>query len=83
MGIITTRPPVALRAKVMTAMLTASGLGGPAARLLVGPVYNWLGNAGVWVLLAGGVSLGAVLFVTAAALRGGELDLPQATPTTA
>ncbi len=83
MGIITTRPPVALRAKVMTAMLTASGLGGPAARLLVGPVYNWLGNAGVWVLLAGGVSLGALLFVTAAVLRGGELDLPQATPTTA
>jgi predicted MFS family arabinose efflux permease len=83
MAIMTTRPPVALRAKVMTAVLTASGLGGPVGRLLVGPVYNWTGNAGVWVLLAGGVSLGAVLFATVAAVRGRELDLPQATPTTA
>jgi predicted MFS family arabinose efflux permease len=83
MAIMTTRPPVALRAKVMTAVLTASGLGGPVGRLLVGPVYNWSGNAGVWVLLAGGVSLGAVLFATVAVVRGRELDLPQATPTTA
>jgi hypothetical protein len=67
----------------MTAVLTASGLGGPVGRLLVGPVYNWTGNAGVWVLLAGGVSLGAVLFATVAVVRGRELDLHQATPTTA
>ena len=30
MGILSTRPPLALRAKVMTAVMTASGLGGPA-----------------------------------------------------
>ena len=74
MGIISTRPPVALRAKVMTAVMTASGLGVPLGRLLVGPVYSAGGNAGVWIAIAGGTSLGAALFV-AAALRGSaEVD---------
>ena len=81
MGILTTRPPVALRAKVMTATLTASGLGGPGMRLLVGPVYKWHGNMGVWILLAGGLSLGAALF-SLAAMRGDAADL-QATATIA
>jgi MFS family permease len=66
-AIITTRPPAAVRAKVMTAVFTASGLGGPGGRLLVGPVYRSWGNGGVWTLLAGGVSLGALLFVGAVA----------------
>ena len=82
MGIITTRPPAALRAKVMTATLTASGLGGPGMRLLVGPVYAWGGNAAVWVLLAGGISLGALLF-SAAALYGDARDAAPATATVA
>lgn len=73
MAIITTRPPAAVRAKVMTAIITASGLAGPGDRLLIGPIYNAWGNTGVWILLAGGVSLGAVLF-SAAALRGARLD---------
>jgi MFS family permease len=81
MAIITTRPPVALRAKVMTAMLTASGLGGPAVRVLVGPIYAAWGNSGVWIALAGGLSLGALLFCTTA-LTTPE-PVPQATPTTA
>jgi MFS family permease len=81
LGIITTRPPAALRPKVLAAVLTASGLGGPAMRLLVGPVFKWHGNAAVWVLLAGGMTLGALLFVTAA-LFGDARDL-QATATTA
>jgi MFS family permease len=77
MAIITTRPPAALRAKVMTAVMTASGLGAPGGRLLVGPVYRAWGNAGVWTLLAGGVSVGALLFVAAVAWssRGGAADL--------
>jgi predicted MFS family arabinose efflux permease len=79
MAIITTRPPVAVRAKVMAAILTASGLGGPGARLLVGPVFRAWGNSGVWVMLAGGLTLGAVLF-SAAALRGARLDTAAATP---
>lgn len=81
MGILTTRPPAALRAKVMTTVLTASGLGGPGMRLLVGPVFTWQGNMGVWILLAGGMTVGALLFSVAAVL-GDAADL-QATATTA
>jgi predicted MFS family arabinose efflux permease len=66
MGILSTRPPLSLRAKVMTATLTASGLGGPLGRLLVGPVYGLDGNGAVWVMIAGGITLGALLFVLAA-----------------
>ena len=73
MGILSTRPPLAVRAKVMTAVLTASGLGGPIGRLLVGPVYRVDGNGAVWVMIAGGVSLGAALFVLAA-WRGSASD---------
>jgi hypothetical protein len=66
MGLLTTRPPEALRAKVMTAVLTASGIGAPVGRLLVGPVYHAFGNAGVWIAIAGGMSIGAALFVAVA-----------------
>jgi MFS family permease len=71
MGILTTRPPVAVRAKVMTAVLTASGIGAPLGRLVTGPVYARSGNAGVWIFIAGGLTLGSVLFgaVTVAAWR--------------
>jgi MFS family permease len=67
MGILSTRPPVVLRAKVMTAVLTASGLGSPVGRLVVGPVFHAAGNAGVWLVIAGGLSVGAVLWIVAAA----------------
>jgi len=75
MGILSTRPPLALRAKVMTAVMTASGLGGPVGRLAVGPVYHAFGNAGVWIMVAGGLSVGAVLWI-AAALRRQTADVP-------
>jgi MFS family permease len=73
MGLLTTRPPAAVRAKVMTTVLTISGLGSPLGRLAVGPVYHAAGNAGVWVLIAGGLSVGSVLFI-AAAIRGSTGD---------
>jgi predicted MFS family arabinose efflux permease len=73
MGLLTTRPPAAVRAKVMTTVLTISGLGSPLGRLAVGPVYHAAGNAGVWVLIAGGLSIGSVLFI-AAAIRGSAGD---------
>jgi MFS family permease len=69
LGILSTRPPLALRAKVMTAVMTASGLGGPVGRLAVGPVYRAFGNAGVWIMVAGGLSIGAVLWIAAALRR--------------
>jgi MFS family permease len=74
MGIVSTRPPLAVRAKVMTAVLTASGLGSPGGRLLVGPLYRLGGNGAVWVMIAGGISAGAVLFLLAA--RRGATPVP-------
>ncbi len=82
MGIVTSRPPAALRAKVMTAVLTASGLGGPLGRLVVGPVYRAAGNAGVWIEIAGGMSVGAALFVVAV-LRSSVGDAADVAPVTA
>jgi len=65
MGMITSRPPAALRAKVMTAVMAASGAGGPAGRLVIGPLYRWAGNAAVWAEIAGGMTLGGLLFLFA------------------
>jgi predicted MFS family arabinose efflux permease len=69
LGLITTRPPAALRAKVMTAVMSASALGGPVGRLAVGPLYTRVGTSGVWIAIAAGLSVGALLFA-AAALHG-------------
>jgi MFS family permease len=65
MGLITTRPPLALRAKVLTVVMTASGLGSPFGRILVGPVFHAWGNAGVWIAIAAGMTVGAVLWSVA------------------
>jgi predicted MFS family arabinose efflux permease len=65
MGMLSTRPPEALRAKVMTAVMTASALGGPAGRLVVGPMFVRWGIAAAYAMLAGAISLGALLFVLA------------------
>jgi MFS family permease len=78
MGIITTRPPVALRAKVMTAVMAASGLGGPLGRLIIGPLYRWHGNGAVWVEIAGGMSAGALLFIVAALRAPADVDVSAA-----
>ena len=65
MGVLSTRPPEALRAKVMTAVMTASALGGPAGRLVIGPMFaNWGINT-AYAVLAGAISMGALLFVLA------------------
>ncbi len=74
MGMLTTRPPVALRAKVMTAVMAASGSGGPLGRLIIGPLYRYHGNAAVWTEIAGGMTVGAVLFVIVAARAPAEVD---------
>ena len=82
MGVITTRPPAALRAKVLTAVMTASGLGSPVGRLAVGPVFHAKGNGGVWVMIAGGMSVGAALFVVAVlnGIRRGAADVSGLAP---
>jgi len=63
MGLLTTRPPQALRAKVMTAVLTASALGGPAGRLVVGPMFADWGISASYAVLAAAISVAALLFV--------------------
>jgi len=80
MGIITTRPPAALRAKVLTAVMAASATGGPAGRLVIGPIYRWAGNAGVWTEVAGGMTLGALLFIAAVARATSAGDAPDVAP---
>jgi predicted MFS family arabinose efflux permease len=77
-GLLSTRPPEALRAKVMTAVMTASALGGPAGRLVVGPMFQDWGISATYAALAGALSLGALLFV-AAVLRADD-DAPASAP---
>jgi MFS family permease len=79
MGIITTRPPAALRAKVLTAVMAASASGGPAGRLVIGPLYRVGGTPGVWIEIAGGMTVGALLFI-AAVLRFGAGSVPAEAP---
>ena len=65
---------MALRAKVMTAVMTASALGGPAGRIVVGPMFvNW-GIATAYAVLAGAISLAALLFALAT-LRADDAPL--------
>jgi hypothetical protein len=77
MALITTRPPAALRAKVMTAVMTASALGGPGGRLVVGPLYGW-GVTALYAVIAGFFSVSAGLFALAVLGRDGEA--PEAVP---
>jgi predicted MFS family arabinose efflux permease len=79
MGLLTTRPPEALRAKVMTAVLTASALGGPAGRLVVGPMFADWGIPAAYAVLAGAISVAALLFVLTT-LRADGVDEPVSAP---
>lgn len=78
MGLITTRPPASLRPKVMTAVITASALGGPLGRLAVGPVYERSGLGTMFAAVALTMSVGAALFVAVAlrADRAGDVATP-------
>jgi predicted MFS family arabinose efflux permease len=78
MALLTLRPPRALRAKVMTAVITASALGGPAGRLVVGPLYRF-GTGAMYAVIAAAFSVAALVFA-AAALRGGETAEAAAAP---
>ena len=63
MGMISTRPPEALRAKVMTAVMTASALGGPAGRVVVGPMFDHWGIGTTYVAIAGAITFAGAMFV--------------------
>ena len=62
-GIMTTRPPEALRAKVMTAVLTFATLAGPIGLFAVGPLLQAFGAHAVFVGLACGALVSALYFV--------------------
>ena len=65
-GVITTRTPEALRAKVMTAVLTTAMLAGPVGLLLAGPLLEAWGPHPVFLLVAMGQLLATIPFAAVA-----------------
>jgi len=69
LAILTTRPPAALRPKVMTAVMTISVIIGPLGFLAVGQSLQYVGITTVFLVSAAAFTAGALAF-SAAALRG-------------
>lgn len=61
-AVITMRTPAALRAKVMTGVMTAAMLAGPAGLVLAGPLLDVWGARPVFLLVAVGQLLAVVPF---------------------
>jgi predicted MFS family arabinose efflux permease len=72
LGILTVRPPQALRPKVVTAVMTISAVIGPLGFLVVGQALQYVGMSVVFLAIAAGFTVGALAF--AAALRRGEQE---------
>ncbi len=70
LGILTVRPPEALRPKVITAVMTIAVMIGPLGFLAVGQALQYVGMPVVFLAIAAGFTVGALAF--AAALRRGE-----------
>jgi predicted MFS family arabinose efflux permease len=77
-GVITMRTPEAVRAKVMTAVLTMAMLAGPIGLLLAGPLLEAWGPRPVFLLVAAGQLLATIPFAVVA--FGGGGTEPAATP---
>jgi MFS family permease len=75
-GAITLRTPEALRAKVMTAVLTTALLAGPLALLLAGPLLQSWGPRPVFLLVACGQLLATIPFALVA-FRDGAVVTPE------
>lgn len=69
-ALITLRPPPNVRPKVLSAMFTASGLGGPLALLLAGPAFEAFGVRTVLASAALGVSVSLGVEASASFLTG-------------
>jgi predicted MFS family arabinose efflux permease len=67
-AMITTRTPAALRAKVMTSVLTFALLAGPVGLFVAGPILQVWGPHPVFGIIAAG-QLAAALFFASVALR--------------
>ena len=70
LGILTVRPPEALRPKVITAVMTISVVIGPLGFLAVGQALQHVGMSVVFLAIAAGFTAGALAF--SAAVRRGE-----------
>jgi hypothetical protein len=70
-AVLTVRTPEALRPKVMTAVMTISGLVGPLGFLAAAQSMQYVSLTVVFLVVAAGFSLGAVAF--SAAVRGGDV----------
>jgi MFS family permease len=68
-GVITMRTPEAIRAKVMTGVLTFALLAGPLGLFLGGPLLQWIGPHAVFVVVAAGQLLAAIPFAVGALRR--------------
>ena len=75
-AVLTVRTPEALRPKVMTAVMTISGIVGPLGFLAAGFGLQYVSLTLVFFLVAAGFTLGALAF--SAAVRNG--DVQQAAP---
>lgn len=65
-GVITMRTPEAIRAKVMTAVLTTAMLAGPAGMVVAGPLLEAWGPHHVFLLVAAGQLLATIPFAIVA-----------------
>jgi MFS family permease len=71
-GLLTTRTPGPVRAKVMTAVLTFALLAGPVGLVVAGPLLESWGARPVFVLVAAGQLSAAAFFATVALRRPPE-----------
>jgi hypothetical protein len=82
-GILTVRTPVALRPKVMTAVMTVASLAGPLGFVGAAEALHVVSLHVLFLAIAGAPTVGALLFA-AALLRGRDVSVPaQASATTA
>jgi MFS family permease len=75
LGLLTARTPDALRAKVITAVITVATLAGPLGAVVAGPLIESIGVRSVLGLVAGVMTTSALLFASVALVRGRELDV--------
>jgi MFS family permease len=81
-GILTTRTPEALRAKVMTAVITLATIAGPIGLLIAGPLIEHAGLPWTFGLIAAGETAASLLFIVLVArFRRGQAVQPDALST--
>jgi predicted MFS family arabinose efflux permease len=75
-GVITMRTPEAIRAKVMTAVLTTAMLAGPLGMVVAGPLLQTWGPHPVFLLVAAGQLLATIPFAVVAFRQSGSAAVP-------